>query len=122
MSIINTYLDYIPGEEFLTKSLQYELLFQLDKKTIKKGRLLIFKRVHYHILITLLTPKNEQEKFEIPIPLHVEDYPEEKLIYFDYRLHNLTNNDITKKKLNTNANYLQPSQFFNKILEIQTLT
>lgn len=121
MSVLNTLLDCMPGEEFLTNSLQYEVVFTLGTKPIKKGRLLIFKRVHYHIQITILNTKNERESFEIPMPFNVEEYPEENLIYFDYRLHNLFDQTTQTKLNNTKLGYTHPSQFLNKILEIQTL-
>lgn len=121
MPILSTLLDSIPGDNFLTNSLQYDLVFTLGSKTLKKGRLLLFKRVHYHIQITILNSKNERESFEIPIPFNIEEYPEEHLIYFDYRLHNLFDNETLKKLNNTKLGYTHPSHFLNKILEIQTL-
>ena len=122
MSVTNTVLDSIPGEEFFTKSLQCNIAFILGKKTIKQGRLIIFKRVHYYVQITLLNNKGIKETFEIPIPFTTEHYPHENLMYFDYRLVALAgNNDSVNDKLkqyrNGNTN---PSQYYNKILEIQT--
>ena len=104
------------GESFLTQSLQKQLAFRINEKTIKKGRLLLFRRNHFFIQVTLLTEKNIKESFEIPFPLKVESYDKEGLIYFDYRINslNLTTPLILKKKIS--------SSYFNKILEIQTLS
>jgi hypothetical protein len=122
MSVTNTILDFIPGEEYFTKSLQYPITFILGKKIVKQGRLIIFKRTHYYIQVTLLNNKNIKESFEIPIPFKTDYYPEEGLMFFDYRLRTLVGNNeeaneiINKYKVkNTN-----PSQYYNKILEIKT--
>jgi hypothetical protein len=122
MSVTNTILDFMPGEEYFTKSLQYPISFTLGKKIVKQGRLIIFKRTHYYIQITLLNSKNVRESFEIPIPFKAEYYPNEGLIFFDYRLISLVGNNSEAEQLvkdfkvkNTN-----PSQYYNKILEIKT--
>ena len=122
MSVTNTILDFIPGEEFFTKSLQSPVLFTLGNKTIKQGRLIIFKRSHYYIQITLLNSKSIKESFEIPIPFKTDYYPDEGLIFFDYRNVSLAGNNQEASLLmnsfklkNTSA-----SQYFNKILEIKT--
>jgi hypothetical protein len=122
MSVTNTILDFMPGEEYFTKSLQYPIQFTLGKKVVKQGRLIIFKRTHYYIQITLLNSKNVRESFEIPIPFKTEYYPNEGLIFFDYRLISLVGNNSEAEQIvkafkvkNTN-----PSQYYNKILEIKT--
>jgi hypothetical protein len=109
-------LDQTYGEAFLTKCLQKQIAFRINEKTIKRGRLLLFRRNHFFIQITLLTDKNIRESFEIPFPLKTEFYEKEGLIYFDYRLNslNLGINLLVKKKIS--------SSYFDKILEIQSLS
>lgn len=121
ISVASTYLEEIPGEGFLTRALQTPVKFVLGQKVIKQGRLVLFKRAHYYLHITLMTSKNIKESFEIPIPFRVEEYQHEGLAYFDYRLQGLVglqeelNQKLSKVKIkNTN-----PSQYYNKILEIQ---
>jgi hypothetical protein len=121
INVSNTYLDEMPAEDFFTKNLQCSLIFNLGTKTIRKGRLIIFKKSHFFIQISLLTIKGNQETFEVPIPFKVEYHPGENLIYFDYRLKSLTGNnedlkDLVLHQIKKNT----PSQYFNKILEIQT--
>jgi hypothetical protein len=122
MAIANIYLESLPGEDFLTKNLQRELKFTLGKKIIKQGRLVIFKRIHYCINITLLNQKNNKESFEIPIPFQTEEYTEEGLMFFDYRVRSLVNNscEITDKLYSARIKKIEPSHYYNKILEIQT--
>lgn len=101
------------GEGFFTKNLQQQLSFSINTKTVKKGRLLLFRRNHFFIQITLMSFKNEKESFEIPFPFKVETHEGEGLMYFDYRLGSLNTIStlIVPKKIS--------SSYFNKILEIQ---
>jgi len=121
ISVASTFLEEIPGESFLQRHLQCSIKFILGPKIIKQGRLLLYKRAHYYLQITLLTSKNNKESFEIPIPFKVEEYTHEGLAYFDYRLQGLCgldekiNNQLAKAKIKN----VNPSQYYNKILEIQ---
>lgn len=121
ISVASTYLEVIPGEDFLTKHLQAPIKFVLGHKTIKQGRLILFKRTHYYIQITIQTVKSSKESFEIPIPFKTEEYVNEGLIYFDYRLSSLIgyDKDILEKVENIKFKNINPSQYYNKILEIQ---
>jgi hypothetical protein len=121
MSVSSVIVDYFPGEEFFEKHLQHTLTLTLGKKTVKQGRLIIFKRTHFYIQLTLQNSRNNKENIEIPIPFFTEYYPDENVMYFDYRIGTLFNSknleeDVTDFKLKN----IQPSQYFNSILEIQT--
>jgi hypothetical protein len=117
---IPSIIDYIPGEEYFTKALQSNLIFNLGKKQVKRGRLILFKRAHYHIVFTMLNGRDNKENFEIPIPFKIEYYPEEKIIYFDYRIRSLSgNNKEIEERLNkVKMRGVLPTQYYNKILEI----
>lgn len=121
ISVASTFLEEIPGEGFLTKHLQAPIKFVLGQKTIKQGRLVLFKRAHYYLHITLLTSKNIKESFEIPIPFKVEEYVHEGLAYFDYRVQGLCglNEELNARLSKVKIKNTNPSQYFNKILEIQ---
>lgn len=121
ISVASTFLEELPGEGFLTKSLQFPVKFVLGQKIIKQGRLVLFKRTHYYLQITLLTQKNNKESFEIPIPFRVEEYLHEGLAYFDYRLQGLggLNQEINDRLSKIKIKNTNPSQYYNKILEIQ---
>ncbi len=117
-------LDFFPGEEFLTQSLQNQLCLMIDDRQVKRGRLLHFKKHHFCIVLTLLTPKDNTENTEIPLPFIVEEHHEDQKVmaYFDYRVKNIipncSNNENLDKIL---CNYSIKNQYFNKILEIITL-
>lgn len=121
ISVASTFLEEIPGESFLTRSLQTQVKFVLGQKVIKQGRLVLFKRAHYYLHITLLTSKSIKESFEIPIPFRVEEYMHEGLAYFDYRIQGLVGLDaeLNSKFSKVKIKNINPSQYYNKILEIQ---
>ena len=74
INVSNIFLDEIPYEDFFTKNLQSQIGFNLGNKTIRKGRLIIFKKSHFFIQISLLSHKGVQETFEVPIPFKTEYY------------------------------------------------
>ncbi len=121
ISVASTFLEEIPGEAYLQKHLQTPIKFTLGQKVVKQGRLVLFKRAHYYLHITLLTSKNNKESFEIPIPYKVEEYPHEGLAYFDYRIQGLCglNEEINQRLAKVKIKNTNPSQYHNKILEIQ---
>ena len=111
----STDLDQIPGEAFLLSCLQKPISFSINNKTIKKGRLLLFRRAHYFVQITLQTEKNTRENIELPIPFKIENYEEDGLMYFDYRLGSLNVECLPKIPDKVSSIY------FNKILEITSV-
>lgn len=112
MSNLSIISETVPGEAFLMSCLQKNISFSISNKVIKKGRLLLFRKVHYYIQIALQTEKNQKENFEIPIPFNVESYEDEGLMYMDYRI-----NSLNVTSLPTVPNKVS-SSYFNKILEI----
>lgn len=121
ISVASTYLDEMPGEGFLTRHLQTPMKFTLGEKIIKQGKLIIFKRTHYYIQITLQGSKSTKESFEVPIPFKTEEYRNEGVMYFDYRLSSLVgySGDLLQRAQSIKFKNINPSQYYNKILEIQ---
>lgn len=102
-----------PNEQALVTFLQKPVNFYLKSKLIKSGRLILFRKVHYSIQISILNNKqNNKENFEIPIPFHVEYYQDENLLYFDYRVKSLNVKSLPIVYKKPSSNY------FDKILEI----
>jgi len=106
-------LDHVPGEYFFISCLQKNINFLIDNKTIKRGRLLLFRRTHYFIQLTLMSDKGTKENIDVPIPFKIEDYSDEGLIYFDYRTKSLEVEAIPRIPEKVTSTY------FDKILEIQ---
>jgi hypothetical protein len=105
----------IPGEHFLVACLQKPITFSINNRTIKKGKLLLFKRFHYYIQISISSEKGLRENFDIPFPFKIEAYPLDKLMYFDYRIKSLELENLPKIPDKVS------SGFFDKILEIQSI-
>lgn len=108
------FLEQIPGEELLLSCLQNNLHFVVNNKTLKRGRLLLFKRTHYFIQFSLISEKGQKENLEVPIPFKIEDHSVDGLFYFDYRLNSLG----IQTPISLDKHY---SQFLNKILEVQII-
>lgn len=113
MSNLAVHLDQVPGEDFFIECLQKSICFSINNKTIKRGKLLLFRRFHYFIQIALMSEKGTRENFDIPIPFKIESYIDDGLMYFDYRLKSLEveNVPFITEKIS--------SIYFDKILEIQ---
>ena len=105
-------MEQVPGETFLVNCLQKPIAFSINNKIVKRGKLLLFRRVHYFVQIVLNTDKNVRENFEIPIPFKVEKYTDDGLMYFDYRITSL---NLMDKLLLPNK---VSSMYYNKILEL----
>ena len=109
------HLDQIPGETFLVTCLQQNINLSINNKTIKRGKLLLFKRFHYFIQFALLSERGVKENFDVPIPFKIEEYPEEGLMYFDYRISSLEVEALPKITEKVSSIY------FDKILEIEII-
>jgi len=109
-------IDSIIGEECLQDMLQKDIVFSVNDRIIKTGRVLLHRQAHFYINITLGTSRN-YECFEIPIPLSTECYPEDGLWYFDYRLKCVCKDQPLESFLLPKT---APSLLFDSILEIST--
>ena len=108
-------LDQVPGEPFFMKCLQKQIVVSMDTRTLRKGKLMLFSRSNYYILISLMSEKGHRENMEVPIPFNIEYHEDEGLMYFDYRVSAL------RTEILPNFEGKTTSSFFNKILEIQVL-
>ena len=99
--------------------LQKNLAFEINNKTIKKGKLILFVQRNFHVTFILENDKNGKEKLEIPVPFFIESYPEDNLLFFDYRIATLC------KMFKEAENHIKifsmkksKSKFFDSILTI----
>jgi protein associated with RNAse G/E len=97
------------------KCLQKQIVVSMDNRTLRKGKLMLFSRSNYYILISLMSEKGHRENMEVPIPFNIEYHEDEGLMYFDYRVSAL------RTEILPNFEGKTTSSFFNKILEIQVL-
>ncbi len=109
------FINQIPGEEQLRSWLQQNLCLSINNKTLKRGRLLLYKRFHYFIQLCMLTERGHKENIDIPIPFEIDLHEDEGLMYFDYRVKSLNLENTPRIGEKTT------SMFLNKILEIQVI-
>ena len=116
----STLLDNIPGMDYLVHALQRGVQLNLNKKTVKTGKLILFKRIHYCIHLTLQNSKMGIDNYEVPIPFNTEYYSDSGHIYLDYRIITLTRKDTKNEKILTQykEHVDLASTFYDKILEI----
>ena len=117
MTIVDTDI-----EKTLIDLLQKDIKLTINNKQYRRGKLLLFKQNNYHIEFTVQKNDTDIKRFEIPIPFAVEDWTNDGLVYFDYRLSTLANKnkavyDMLKKLKPEGKN-----KFYDKILEIQIQT
>jgi hypothetical protein len=77
-------------EEVCKFLLQKTLTLELNKKTHKQGKLILFYQKNFYLTFIMDTAKKPKEKIEIPIPFDVELHEEDDLVYFDYRIKTLS--------------------------------
>lgn len=107
-------------EDTLKSLLQKKLTFEVDCKSFKTGRLLLFTQKYFYLSLILSTIKKKQEKLEIPIPFNIEVHKDDNLIYFDYRLATLAHNNKEALELLQKIPAAK-NKFFDKILTINII-
>ena len=70
--------------------LQKDITLELNRKTYKKGKLILFYQKNFFLVFIMKTNKKEKEKIEIPIPYGIELHEEDNLVFFDYRIKTLS--------------------------------
>lgn len=116
MTIVDTII-----EETLVGLLQKNLKLSINNKQYRKGRLLLFKQNNYHLELTIKKTNNDIKRFEIPIPFGIENWEKDGLVYFDYRIGTLSNNDSKIKSMLKSLPVEGKNRFYDSILEIEIL-
>jgi len=113
-------------ETILRKNFQRKISIIIDDKEIKTGKFLLFKNMiyynNYYIEFHIRREK-KIDMFKIPYPFQIEEHVSDNLIYFDYRLKTLCqNNKNLEKQLFEFVEMVNPTpvnRFYNKIVEIK---
>jgi len=113
-------IDDTKYETTLKYLLQKDIKFNLNGKSYKKGKLILFKQRNYHLELTL-QKNNNTKKIEIPIPYNIEMWADDNLVYFDYRLTTLSKGDKELYNLITKMVQQSYSKFYDSILELEIL-
>lgn len=98
-------------ESLFNYFLQRNIVFVLDNKIIKEGKLFLYNEKDYYMVFYLKTNNNEQKKFEIPYPFSITRH--KNYLVLDYSLSAISGGDselyYRLVSLNQNSN----SRFYN---------
>ncbi len=107
MSIKESHLNYF---------LQRNIVFVLDNKIIKEGRLVLYNEKDYYLVLYMRSGNNEQKKFEIPYPFAIQQ--QNNCLILDYSLSAISGGDselyYRLVSLNQNSN----SKFYNNKIKV----
>jgi len=106
-------------EDTLKRLLQKNISLYIKEKCVKSGKLLLFKQNNYHLELTIQRKDGEIKRFEIPIPFNIEEWEEDNLIYFDYRLTTLAKGNNKLKKLLSTMPRDGNNKYYDVIVEIE---
>jgi len=108
-------------ESLITNFLQKTIVFNLEHKTLKKGRLLLFCVKDFFCTFTLLCEEKNNKKiiYEIPYPFGVTSFTN-KLI-FDYSIKKFCRGDNNLEQSIKQIMPEKPSKIFNKKITITAL-
>jgi len=114
-------------EKVFEQYFQKTICLSIKDEQIKKGKFLLIKNCiignNYFYELTIERVK-KLDLVRIPYPFEIEEYPEDNLLFLDYRLSSLFKNN--KKMLNemvhwceTKTDLRTANKMFNNILEIK---
>jgi hypothetical protein len=113
-------------EHIFEKYFQKTIVLSVKDEVIKRGKFLLIKNCiisnNYFFEFTIERAK-KLDIVKIPYPFNLEECPTDNLIYMDYRVSSLFNNDrLLVESINTWIEKLElknQSKFLNSILEIR---
>jgi len=113
MDIVNT-----PVEEILKYLLQRQILFMINERVIKQGKLILFKQNNYCVDLHLHQHKKEGLLiYTIPIPFNIAK--SSYSVLFDYRLAALVKNNDRLLQMVKNVAPARKTKFYDTLLTIR---
>jgi hypothetical protein len=91
--------------------LQRDVVFSMDNKIIKEGKLILFSQKDYYLIFHLKNSNGDNKKYELPYPFNIDR--EKNYLTFDYKIESISKNDseLYYRLLSLNKN--QVSRFYN---------
>lgn len=83
--------------QLLEPMLQEQVCFNIDHKTTRKGRLILFNVIDYHVKFTISSNKNTIKTYEVPYPFKVTTG--EGFVKFSYKIADFCNGNTRKEEL-----------------------
>ena len=96
--------------------LQHNTNFSIDTKIIRRGRLLLYNIVDYHIKFSIKTNKNLLKVFEVPFPFLVTR--EHGSVIFSYKLDDLCKGNQNRLDIANGVDLIGTNKFYDKRLHI----
>ena len=96
--------------------LQHNTNFRIDTKIIRRGRLLLYNIVDYHIKFSIKTNKNLLKVFEVPFPFLVTR--EHGSVIFSYKLDDLCKGNQNRLDIANGVDLIGTNKFYDKRLHI----
>jgi hypothetical protein len=110
--------DIIKSEDIniVKDMLQHNTNFSIDTKIIRRGRLLLYNIVDYHIKFSIKTNKNLMKVFEVPFPFLVTR--EHNSVIFSYKLDDLCKGNQNRIDITDGVGLIGSNKFYDKRLHI----
>lgn len=98
-------------ESDLNYFLQRNIVFVLENKIIKEGKLFLYNQKDYYLIFYIRSNNNEQKKFEIPYPFSIQRH--NNYLIFDYSLSAISSGDTELYYRLVSLNQNSNSRFYN---------
>lgn len=102
-------------ESVLSHFLQRDIVFSVDSKIIKEGKLILLSQKDYYLNFYLKTSTGETKLYELPYPFDVELLDGYALLYYDIESITQGDVDLYHKILGLNT---KSSKLYNSIMMI----
>lgn len=90
-------MNILQTDTFLKNMLQRDVEFVVSNKVIKEGKIIVFNIKDFYISFILLTKKNQNKTYEIPLPFDI--HCRNTTLLFDYTLGKIYRNSAVTKHL-----------------------
>lgn len=98
----------------LENFLQRDVNFNIEHKTVRRGRLLLYNINDYYIKFTIMTNKNLQKNYEVPYPYMIKNH--DSHVVLSYKIHDLVrgnnNKDIIARQFEPVSNKLYDKNLY----------
>lgn len=105
-------------EQHINKFLQSSLIFSLENKILKKGKLILFSIKDFYCIFTIICQEKNNKKiiFEIPYPFKFNNFLDKAV--FDYTLKAFSNDNLAIDEMLKKIVAKKPSKFLNKKITV----
>lgn len=104
-------------EQILKNLLQKSITVTVKGKTVKKGKLIIFRTIGCFVRLEILNG-TKQEHVEMPFPFQVSNNPQSTEYFFDYRLETLADGDEIMLATLRSQVQIKESKYYDRVLTI----